>query len=357
MKVIHVFNTMNSGGLQRVVLMLSAYSAERDIQSYLVAADGPLAGREGPGATFVEKWKLGFPGEVLQLFLLARRVKPVVLHAHQRRDALSSLIVGRMLGIPVFEHAHNILPNQGPTRLSFLSQKIFAVSDQVAEMVVSVYGAPAERVVVVGGTPANVSTTAPADREEGSPDRPWRVLGIGRVAEQKDPVRFVRIVAAAAKIRPVEGRWLGSGPLRDDALAEVVRLGAPVVFAGESDDIARELDEADGLLITSKWEGLGLVVLEAFARKRPVVGAATGGLVGLLGSGKGTAVDAAASDEEFAKSLVGAFDFSADSAATVDRAFEYVTTEASPDRVFGPVIDEYRAASLTTTSRRKATKA
>lgn len=348
MKVIHVFNTMNSGGLQRVVLMLSDWLDQRGVSSVLLAAGGPMVDRVGEKTRFVEKTRFGFPGDVVQLFRLARRERPDVLHAHQRKDALTSAIVGRLLGIPVVEHAHNILPNMGPKSLSFRSARIFAVSDQVAEMVTDVYGAPADRVMVVGGTPANVIDEPAFDRPAPD-DRPLLVLAIGRVAEQKDPLRFVRIISAASRRADISGRWLGSGPLRDDALAEVARLGAPVVFAGESDDIAHELDKADALMITSKWEGLGLVVLEAFARRRPVVGSATGGLVSLLGDGKGTPVHPEATDEEFADALVAALTSGEQSEQIVEKAYRYVSEEASPDSVFGPVLAAYDELAPTAT--------
>ncbi|GAA2239705.1 glycosyltransferase [Herbiconiux moechotypicola] len=351
MKVFHVFNTMNSGGLQRVVLMLSDWLADRGVESVLVARSGPLVERVEDPTIFVEKSRFGFPGEVLQLLTLAIRHKPDVLHAHQRRDALSSLIVGRLLRIPVVEHAHNILPNQGPTKLSFRSRKIFAVSDEVGRMVVDVYGARPERVVVVGGTPANVTDVAPFERPS-TKDRTLRILGIGRVAEQKDPVRFVRIVAEVANLRPVEARWLGSGPLMEEARREVSRLDAPVEFIGESDAVTEELDAADGLLITSKWEGLGLVVLEAFARRRPVVGVATGGLAGLLSNGRGTPVDPETQPGEFATLVLEGLEKGPGHKTTADTAFRYVTETASPDHVFGPVLVAYEQLSGNATSPR-----
>jgi glycosyltransferase involved in cell wall biosynthesis len=353
-KIIHVFNTMNSGGLQRVVLMLSDWLNERGVKSLLLAHPGPLVDRVTPPTEFVAKSRFGFPGEVIQLFSLARRHRPDVLHAHQRRDALNSLIVGWMLRIPVVEHAHNILPNQGPTRLSFRSKRIFAVSEEVAQMVVNVYGAAPERVEVVGGTPANV-TDLPAFARPSIKDRPMRVLGIGRVAEQKDPVRFVRIVAQIAQINPVTARWLGSGPLLDEARAEAERLQAPVSFIGESDAVTAELDDSDGLLITSKWEGLGLVVLEAYARKRPVVGVATGGLAGLLANGRGTPVDPETEPAEFATLVIDGFGYGPNLETTIDKAFEYVTSEASPDHVFGPVLSAYHELSRSSdTSMRRS---
>ena len=55
---------------------------------------------------------------------------------------------------------------------------------------------------------------------------------------------------------------------------------------GEVTDIASYVEAADVVLMPSdKAEGFGLVAVEAFARARPVIGSAAGGLLGILDSG------------------------------------------------------------------------
>jgi glycosyltransferase involved in cell wall biosynthesis len=261
-----------------------------------------------------------------------------VLHAHQRREALQSLLVGGLLGIPVVEHAHTRLPTVRPRFLSFRSRVVFAVGQSVADMVVNEAGRPRERVVVVGNAPAQRSTAVTTAR----PDEPHtlRILGVGRLVEQKDPLRFVRIVARLARQTPVTATWAGDGELRRAAQRLAFDLGAPIDFVGQVDDVARRLDAADCLVMTSKWEGTPLAVLEAFERERPVV-ATTSAANGLLTSGRGFEVGDEATDREFAAIIARvAADPQRRSSVTAS-AKRWVETEASPQRVFTPVLERY----------------
>jgi glycosyltransferase involved in cell wall biosynthesis len=52
------------------------------------------------------------------------------------------------------------------------------------------------------------------------------------------------------------------------------------------DEVARALDEARVLVLPSRSEGMGRVILEANLRGRPVVGTAVGGIVDLVEDGR-----------------------------------------------------------------------
>ncbi|MGH1523878.1 glycosyltransferase [Leifsonia sp. L25] len=340
LRVMHVVDSMGHGGAQQVVVDLSNWLAvENDVQVSVFGTGGPAVARLAPAVRFVEHDTSGFVGQTRRLLRAAGRLRPEILHAHQRREALQSLIVGRLLGIPVVEHAHTRLPSVRPRALSFRSRVVFAVGPAVAEMVVVDAGRPADRVVIVGNAPAQ-RTGAP-DPVANEIASPLRLLGVGRMVDQKDPLRFVRVVAELATRRPVEATWAGDGELRDAARASAIERGAPVDLAGQVDDVPARLDAAHFLLMTSRWEGTPLAVLEAFDRRRPVVATASAAN-GLLGDGRGYEVPDDATDAEFADIIARAADDTAARAAVVERAKRWADAEASPERVFGPVLEAYR---------------
>lgn len=344
LRVVHVFNTLNGGGLQRVVLALSRWMREeRGVESVLVSHGGPLESQLESTDRWVRKVRAGgFVGEVLQLLSLVRREKPDVLHAHQRRDALNCLIVGALTGTPIVEHAHNTLPNTGIKALSFRAPITFAVSNQVREMIVRTYRRDPATIQVIGGVPFNLSSRPPQPRPD-SAERPRVILGIGRLEEQKDPERFIRVVASAARRVRVDARWLGDGQLREQCERLARELDAPVTFVGPSDRVTEELDAADGLLMTSRWEGLGLVILEAFARERPVVGLARGGMGELLDEGRGTLMAPDVSDEALAEAVIDGTATSAEVDRSVNLASDYVSRHATAEVVYGAVLAGYRS--------------
>jgi glycosyltransferase involved in cell wall biosynthesis len=63
----------------------------------------------------------------------------------------------------------------------------------------------------------------------------------------------------------------GDGRRRAEALAEQLNLGDSVHFAGVRRDVAQLLGASDVFVMSSLWEGLGLVFLEAMATSRAVL--------------------------------------------------------------------------------------
>jgi len=72
---------------------------------------------------------------------------------------------------------------------------------------------------------------------------------------------------------------VGSGPLKKEIKKEAAELGLEdrVILLGRSDRVPELMAAADLLVLSSLWEGLPGVVLEAMASELPVVATAVGG--------------------------------------------------------------------------------
>ena len=70
--------------------------------------------------------------------------------------------------------------------------------------------------------------------------------------------------------------------IRNDGLAHSVELLAPM----SRTEVRRHLDASSCLVLPSRSEGLGRVILEAMGRERPVVASAVGGIVELVEPGR-----------------------------------------------------------------------
>lgn len=101
------------------------------------------------------------------------------------------------------------------------------------------------------------------------PDAPV-ALAAGRFTPQKG---YDLLIEAARRLPdPALVLIAGDGPGLEDARAAVARTGAPVRLLGRRDDLPDLLAAADLLVIPSRFEGLPLVVLEAMAAGRAVLG-------------------------------------------------------------------------------------
>jgi glycosyltransferase involved in cell wall biosynthesis len=109
---------------------------------------------------------------------------------------------------------------------------------------------------------------------------------------------------AAPRLPGVQLRLVGRGPLRPVVEQLVADLPAQATWTASltQEDVARALDEATCIVLPSRSEGLGRVLIEAFLRGRPAVARRVGGIVDVVEDGlNGLLVD---SDEALADALV-----------------------------------------------------
>ncbi len=114
------------------------------------------------------------------------------------------------------------------------------------------------------------------------------VLGVGRLAPQKNFSRFIDVIAQVRRKFPAHAAIAGPdfGCLAD-LEAQLARLGLQetVSLMGPVHD-ARELQcAADILLLSSDWEGMPNVILEAMAASVPCVTTKVGGVSDLIEHG------------------------------------------------------------------------
>jgi glycosyltransferase involved in cell wall biosynthesis len=119
-----------------------------------------------------------------------------------------------------------------------------------------------------------------------APAGPPMVVAVGRLVEQKD---FGLAIAAFARVATPRARLVivGEGPERSRLARRITALGLGdrVELAGYLADVRPVLDRARLLLLSSRFEGYGAVVVESLAAGRPVVATPCGGAVeDLLGA-------------------------------------------------------------------------
>jgi glycosyltransferase involved in cell wall biosynthesis len=109
------------------------------------------------------------------------------------------------------------------------------------------------------------------------------ILALGRLHPNK---AFDVAIAAMAEL-PDATLWIaGDGPLDAELKARAARLGTRVRFLGWREDSAALIEACDVLVCPSRHEPLGNVVIEAWARKKPVVATASQGPRALIRDGE-----------------------------------------------------------------------
>ena len=162
-------------------------------------------------------------------------------------------------------------------RACLRADAIVGVSDGAAENMSVTARIPRERITTIYNP--TVAPALPALAREPL-DHPWFgaaappvILGVGRLVDQKDFGTLVRAFARVRKQRPARLLILGEGKRRPqlEALAAALGLGTDVALPGFVANPFAYMRRAAVFALSSRWEGLPNVLIEALACGCPVV--------------------------------------------------------------------------------------
>ncbi len=132
------------------------------------------------------------------------------------------------------------------------------------------------------------------------------VVVVARLHPQKDLSMFLRAFARVHDVIPAARAVIvGDGPQRSALTAERDALGLVevVTFAGFRPNPVDEMNAADVVALSSRWEGSPLAVAECLSIGTPLVATAVGGVVGQLTDGVEARVVAIGDDQAFATAI------------------------------------------------------
>ncbi len=154
---------------------------------------------------------------------------------------------------------------------------IVAVSQGVAQDLVQITNLPRSRIRVIYNP---IVTPELLDKSQESPDHPWFkegeppvILGVGRLEPQKDFPNLIRAFARVRQMQPARLIILGSGKEKSklNALIRELGLEKDVALLGFVNNPYAYIAKAAIFALSSAWEGLPTVIIEAMALGTPVV--------------------------------------------------------------------------------------
>lgn len=232
-----------------------------------------------------------------QILRQLRRFQPDVVHTHSAKAGVLGRVAAHSVGAECIVHTMHGFPwneFQNPVvraayvsverRLSPWTDYYLAVGTGVAvEMVRRGLATPSQLLTVgpavePAGVVATATTRAAARRLLSlAPDAP--VVGtVGRLDYQKAPE--VMIDALARMRHDAVLVWAGDGPALDATRAQAAArgVGDRVRLLGNRDDVAKILPAFDVFAMSSRYEGLPCVIVEAQQCGLPVVATAVNGV-------------------------------------------------------------------------------
>ena len=287
--------TLRGGGAERVVVNLAQGITQRGLPVDIVlrAATGPFLDHLPPEARVVDFRARRLMSTVVPLTRYLRRERPRVLVSSMSHANLAALWAAKLAGrgTPVVVTVHNTLsqsaPQQGrlagrlwpPLLRTFYpwASAVVAVSRGAADDLIRTSGVPANRVRVIYNPVITSATLAAAGQ---TPDHPWFapgqprvVLGAGRLTRQKDFATLIRAFAEVRRHCPVRLMILGEGEERAALTALAAQLGVAddVALPGFREHALAYMAHSALFVLSSAWEGLPTVLIEALAAGTRVV--------------------------------------------------------------------------------------
>lgn len=295
MRVLHVDSGREyRGGQDQVRLLARELAREPDVEQRVVtkraselarrtAADG-ITVREVP-------WAMGLDPRAAWLIAVeALAWPPDIIHAHNAHAVTLAVWARRFLGLagraPRLVATRRVVFPVGRRSALRRADAVIAISEAARAALLAAGFPPGEvRVVRSGIDPDEIRRAAAppfAIRESLGLPRGTRLVANVAALEPPKDQRTLLLAAHTARSSCSDMHWIiaGDGPERDALDVEVRRLGLVdrVHLLGHVARADALLAECDVVVMSSRAEGLGTVVLHALALGKPVVATAAGGL-------------------------------------------------------------------------------
>lgn len=289
-KVAIVLPYFGSGGAENMVSRLAAHLDLSKVDAEVICVYGqpqnnPLEKaviENGVPLKFIGKGKGFSGGALLKLWVELSAFKPSIVHTHLSACVYCAPWV-LMHKVKMLHTIHNtpkfelIKPKQKVMAVMYKLNKAVsvAISHEIQSMMVDYYHLKKEPELVYN--PVDVQRFALPKRQHDE----IKIITVGRISPQKNQRLLIEAIKELNKEYPeVSLTILGDGPqraeiedyIKTEALDDVVQL------KGNVSNVEEYFAESDIFALSSAYEGLPLVLLEAMAASLPIVSTDVGGV-------------------------------------------------------------------------------
>lgn len=307
--VAHILPWTGVGGTEHATLRIGRAVATRYYSHYFCPADAPevaafFSASGQPAVSYPRqepsfRFPLPYLAASWRLARQFRRRRIELVHCADWTGVQYAAVAARLAGCKLISHVRNrneSIPQRDWRLLRLVDRFVFVSRD--TERGFGYPGAAGRATVLYDGiaVPEQKATPAEVRTQLGLPDNGPLAVMAARVAEQKD---FPTLIAAAALLRQrhpyLRFVILGDYERHPEHRAHyafvqehLARFGVTdqFHFAGFRTDVNRLLGGMDLFVLSTHWEGLPLVILEAMSQGLPVVATAVDGVPEAVADGE-----------------------------------------------------------------------
>lgn len=213
-----------------------------------------------------------------------KKYNPSIIHAHDyTASVICSLVKKRRY---LIEHLHNNCPWLKKICLktvAFLyaglrADKILTVSESIEEEYI--FSKFFKNKIECIGNPISRKKIISRVNDLNC-KKMYEICCVARLTKQKNPFKFLEIISELKKeFKDIKVVWVGDGELKEDVQNETIKLNLcdNVDYVGFKKNPFEYMNKSRIFLLTSEWEGYGLVAFEALSLGLPCVVSDVGGL-------------------------------------------------------------------------------
>ncbi len=218
------------------------------------------------------------------------KIQPDIVHTHlTHADLFGSIAARKLEEIKLFTTIHNTKyrHNQLDYVYYFLymglfkfivpKSRVIAISKSVEEILRSIIKLPSSRISLLYNTVSEYNRAVVDSKliHKIKDDNRFKILFVGRLTLQKSVQTLIKAISnLPSEIKnEITVYIVGKGPLKDDLLelSKELKVDNIISFEGEKENPEPYFKNADIFVLPSVFEGLGIVLLEAFKYKVPVI--------------------------------------------------------------------------------------
>ena len=320
LRVLHLSTARTWRGGEQQVAYLTEELRDMGVKQLVVCAGG------SPVQEFCEEKKIDHrslafhasfdPPNARRLSRIAQEWRPDLIHTHDSHGHTTAILANTLFGMntPLIVSRRVDFPISSGFSARWKYghpsvKRILCVSDAIKEITAQRLPRPdVLRTVRSGIDPARFAEGADGRlHAELGLDAATPIVGnVAALAPHKDLFTFIRMAQRIHRNRPdVRFVLIGEGELRTELerYAKEHGLADVLVFTGFRKDVERLLPELDVMAMTSRTEGLGTSILDAFAAQVPVVATAAGGIPELIEDGRTGLLRPVEDDEALARAV------------------------------------------------------
>jgi glycosyltransferase involved in cell wall biosynthesis len=295
-KVVNIIHDLHGGGAERFAVDLAKF-LDRD----KFAVEVICLRDEGNWKKELEA--LGISVQVLggirgfsflsfgKLLKAVKKAAPNIVHTHLFWGDFFGRLAAKLAGVKAIisteqnlNLSEGFLKRTGKIATARFARAIIAVSEAVKKYAIKYEGAKEKQLEIIPNG-LEIEKFLNTERNYDNGGRELVVGSIGRLAEQKG---FDCLIKALVDVKSVKCLIAGEGEKRKElqGLIDQLGLGEKVKLVGWQENIKKFLAGLDIFVLPSRWEGLGIVILEAGLSGLPVVASRVDGILDIISDGQ-----------------------------------------------------------------------